>query len=119
MPDERLTALDGIAVALTGLLATVLFAFPYLVGRHFRLMFDDFGTASLPALTNLALSTWFPSVLGAVTAIGPAVAGIPSISLARRRRVVVAAFVFGCAAFAMCLVGMYLPIFDLADNIKA
>jgi hypothetical protein len=119
MRDERLTALDGIALFLTGLLASVLFAFPYVVGPSFRVMFDEFCRKdALPPLTNLALSVWFPSVLGAVTASGPAFCGISSISLAYRRGVLVAAFVFGCAALAVCLVGMYLPIFELAGKIK-
>jgi hypothetical protein len=119
MTDDRLTALDGIAVFLTGLLTVVLVAFTFWVAPSFASMFRDFGNTSLPLLTRLALSRWFPLTLAATTAIGPALAYIPAIPLRVRRWTLVAAFVFGGAAAAVCLEGMYAPIFDLAGKVKA
>jgi hypothetical protein len=117
---EELSALDGIAVVITGLQAAFLFVFPWLVGRSFQNMFADFGMASpLPLLTRLALTVWFPMTLGATTATGPVLGAIPAVPLTIRRRALIAAFVFGCAAIGACLVGLYLPIFDLAGKIKA
>jgi hypothetical protein len=118
MGDQRLTSLDGIAVFLTGLVAAGLFAFPFAVGRHFGAMFADFGSAPLPPLTGLAVSVWFPCALGAMVAGGPVLACIPAVPLAYRRRVLVAAFVLGCVSVGVCVVGVYLPLFELADKIK-
>jgi hypothetical protein len=117
---EELSALDGIAVATTSLQAAFLCAFPWLAGRFFQSMFADIGTASpLPLLTRLAVTVWFPVTLGATTASGPVLGCIPAVPLAIRRRTLIAAFVFGCAAIGACLVGLYLPIFELAGKIKA
>jgi type II secretory pathway component PulF len=119
MRDARLTTLDVIAVLLTGLVSATLVAFPHVVAPRYREMFADFGAAPLPALTRLVLSTWFPTALGAATATGPILGCIPAIPLTFRRIALVAAFVLGLASFAVCLVGLYLPIFALADSIKA
>jgi hypothetical protein len=119
MRDQRLTALDGIAVFLTGLLAAGLVAFPFAVGRSFERLFADFGATSPPALTRLVLSVWFPCALGALVAGGPVLACIPAVPLVYRRRVLVAAFVLGCVSVGVCLVGLYLPVFALAEGIKA
>jgi hypothetical protein len=115
MRDERLTAGDGIAVVITAAQAVLLLAFPFLVARPFNLMFRDMGfNQPFPLLTRLALSAWFPMSLGATTAIGPVLACIPAVPLVHRRRTLVGAFVFGCAAIGACIAGMYLPVFDLA-----
>ncbi len=119
MRDERLGALDGIALFLTGLLTACILAFPFLVAPSFAAMFRDFGGFnSLPALTKLVLTRWFPLTLGATAAIGPVLACVPSIPAVHRRWVLVASFVFGCAAMGVCVVGMYAPIFALAGAIK-
>jgi hypothetical protein len=115
---RRLTALDGIAVFLTGLLAAFLVAFPFVVAPSFAGMFRDFGAASLPVLTQLVLSRWFPVALGASTAGGPVLASFAAIPLAHRRRLLVAAFVFGTAAVGVCMAGLYEPIFELAGKIR-
>jgi hypothetical protein len=118
MRDERLTALDGIAVLLTGLLTAILAAFPFLVAPSFARMFRDFGGAALPVLTRLVLSQWFPLTLAATTAVGPVLACIPKVPLRARRWALVAAFAFGCAAVGVCWTGLYQPIFALAGKIK-
>jgi hypothetical protein len=120
MRERQFTALDGIAVFLTGLLAAFLVAFAFVIAPRFQAMFSDFGAKdALPPLTRLTLSRWFPLALGASTAAGPVLALMPSIPMVQRRWFLVAAFVFGFAAIGTCWVGMYQPIFDLAVKIEA
>lgn len=114
---EKLTALDRIAVALTGFETALLLAFPWLWGQRFHTMFAAFG-AVLPGLTRLVLTGWFPLMLGALTATGPVLGSIPAVPLAVRRWILTGAFVFGMAALALCLWGVYLPLLELAGEIK-
>lgn len=116
-PPADFTVLDWIGAAVASLTALGLFALP-LVGRAFAAMYRDLGGGSIPALTRLALSGWLPLVLGAVVAggIGVGVFVVPSLGV--RRAVIVGAFLFGLAAIAFCLVALYLPIFQLAGNVK-
>ncbi len=119
MRDAPLTALDGIGVFLTALVAAALVAFPFVVGPRFEAMFHEFGAMdALPLLTRLVLSAWIPIGLGAATASGAVLGCVPAIPLGVRRGVLVGAFVMGCAAIAVCLVGLYLPIFLLAGAIS-
>jgi hypothetical protein len=84
---EDLTALDGIAVVVTGLQAGLLFAFPWLAERFFQSMFAEMGfNTPMPLLTRLVLTVWFPVSLGATTAVGPVLACIPAVPLRVRRR---------------------------------
>jgi len=117
MRDQSLTALDGIAVGLVGLLALFLLSFPWVVGNSFEQMFAEFGSVP-PRFTQLALKPWFAGSLGVVTACGAAAGFVPGIPLRTRRRVIVWSFFFGCAAIALCMFAMYEPIFDLAGKIK-
>jgi type II secretory pathway component PulF len=117
--DDRLTALDGIGVVLDGLLAAALIAFPHVVTPRFEAMFNEFGSGPLPVLTRLALAMWFPTALGAAPATGLVLGCIPAVPRAVRRSALVVGFVVGLFALAACLVGMYLPIYDLAGSIKA
>ncbi len=119
MRDERLGSLDGIAIFLTGVLAAALLAFPLVVAPAFRNMFADFGSGPLPLLTRWSLSGWFPGALGALVLSGPVLGCIPAVPLRYRRRVLVATFVVGCASVALCVTGVYLPVFELAGKIKA
>jgi hypothetical protein len=83
-------------------------------------MFRDFGSAErLPALTKLAISVWFPVVLGLIVLTGVLVGVRRALPLARRRAFIVAAFLLGGGGFALCLLGAYLPIFALAEAVKA
>jgi hypothetical protein len=118
MRDAPVTALDGIAVLLTALLAAVLVAFPFVVAPHYEAMFRDFGASPLPPLTRLVLSARIPIGLGATTATSAVLGCVPAIPRGVRRGVIVGAFVIGCAGIAVCLVGLYLPIFRLADSIQ-
>jgi hypothetical protein len=113
----ELTVLDWIGVCVASFTALALFAFP-LVGRTFAATFRDLGTPSLPLLTQLALAVWFPPALGLLVAAGISVGVFRADSLAARRAIIVGSFLLGAAAFALCLVALYLPIFELAGNVK-
>ncbi len=119
MREEQLTALDGIAAFLTAVLVALLVLVAFVVAPSFHGMFSEFGNVALPPLTRLVLSRWFPLALAASTAAGPVLAFVPAIPVVWRRRVLVAAFVFGFAALGVCLLGLYQPIFELTGKIKA
>ncbi len=115
---EALTVLDGIGIFLTGLLALGLLAFP-VVGARYQAMYADFGSQALPLLSRLAMSLWFPPMLGVLVAAAVAVALTRRASLGVRRGLVVGAFVLGAVCLATCWVAVYLPIFQLAGQIRA
>lgn len=112
------TVLDWIGVVLAGLAAVGLLGFP-IVGASFGGMYGDFGSQALPLLTRLAVSLWFPPLLGALVAAAIAVAVTRRASLTVRRGLVVGAFVVGAVSLASCCVAVYLPIFQLAGQIRA
>jgi hypothetical protein len=121
--NKELTALDSIAVVLTATEAAVLFAFPWTWGQSFQRLFAEFGVgvASLPLLTRLVLTAWFPLLLGALTTAGTMIGSIPIVplSLSTRRWALVGTFAFGGAALGLCLVGLYVPMFSLAERIPS
>jgi hypothetical protein len=82
-------------------------------------MFQDFGS-SLPALTELVLSSWFLPLLGVVPLILLAAGAIarPIATISVRRGLIVAAFIAGFGATALCLYALYLPVFQLAGSIR-
>jgi hypothetical protein len=117
--DGRFTALDWIGTAVTLLAALGLLYFP-IAGRTFAGMFADFGGARpLPTLTALAISWWFPLALGLATGGGVALGLRRASTLGRRRAWIVGAFLFAGLGLTLCLIGAYLPVFELADKIKA
>ena len=82
-------------------------------------MFRDLGSANhLPTLTRLVISGWLPVILGLFVVSGVVVGVRGPIPLSGRRTLIVLAFVIGGVGFAVCLVGLYLPIFAVADAIK-
>lgn len=116
-PLEELTALDWIAVVGVCAAALFCFQFPFLTAPHFAKMFADFG-GELPDLTQLAMTTWFPLMLG----LNPASIVFHALSgkhtLGRRRLLIVVAFVVGLIACGVCLVAMYAPVFAIAGRIQ-
>jgi hypothetical protein len=119
-PEPRpFTILDWVGMAAAGFSALGLLVFP-VAGRSFAAMFQDFGSPEhLPTLTKLATSWWFPMLFGLLVAIGLVLGTRRASPLGRRRAWIVGAFVLGGAAFALCLVGAYLPIFAVAGAMKA
>ena len=91
-----------------------------IAGRSFAGMFEDMGSrATLPLLTRLATSAWFPLVLALPVAAFLVFGRQACRPLQRRRAWVVGAFVLGGFAFGLCLVGVYLPVFAVAGAVKA
>jgi hypothetical protein len=117
VPD--FTILDWIGTVVAGLFGLGLLAFP-LVARHFAAMFRDLGSSNhLAGLTSLVVSTWFPMLLGLVVVTGITAGVRNTLPLAKRRALIVGAFIFGAVGFGVCLVGLYLPIFAIADAVRA
>jgi hypothetical protein len=115
--DERPTPLDRFGFLLGGLGVVGLATFP-IVGRRYAAMFSDFG-GQLPTLTLLAISWWFPVLLALVDVCLLAAFAGPWLPLRSRRASIVAALLVAGVGFALCVVGLYLPIFSLAGAIKA
>lgn len=117
--SEALTAGDWVAVLVVGACAAFCVAFPFAIAPSFAKMFADFGSRELPALTQLGLTTWFPLMLG----LNPAsvafyAVSTPKLSLARRRFFLVLACAMGLGAAAVCVVAVYLPVFEVARSIQ-
>lgn len=116
---EPFTALDWIGVVAAGFSCVSLLAFP-IAGRAFAQMFEDVGSrASMPLLTQLATSFWFPLVLAVPVGTCLGFGLQRRRPLQGRRAWVAGAFVLGCLFFGLCLVGTYLPVFAIADAVKA
>jgi len=110
-PFDYALALGAIAGALG------LFAFP-IMGSSFAAMFRDFGNAQLPALTQLVITGWFPPILGLLVAGATARGLRGAMPLVQRRLWILGAMVLAGVSIGVCVVGVYLPIFTLAGNIK-
>jgi hypothetical protein len=113
---KQLTALDWIAVVLTAGVGAALCCFP-IPARSFMLMYRDF-KASFPTITRLAFSGWFPVGLG-VLALGTlGVSLAPGLTLGRRRFLIVGTFVVGLAALVVLGLGLYWPLWEVADKVR-
>ena len=115
---ERFSTLDRMGTVAALFAALALLSFP-IFGHNFATMFQDFGSPEhLPTLTRLAVTWWFPVSLGLlVTAV--ILAGGSPLPLKVRRACIVVAFLVGCIGLGLCVVGVYLPVFQLADAVKA
>lgn len=114
---QAFTVLDWLGTVVAGFSALALAMFP-ITGRSFAGMFNDLGSrAELPLLTRLATTTWFPLllVIPVVTTLALGLRGRHALST--RRLWIVSAFLLGGVSFAVCLVGVYLPIFSIAGAI--
>jgi hypothetical protein len=124
MPTQRhapadLTALDWIALVLGVHLVGTLALFPFLISPAFARMYHDFGSAPLPLLTRWALSRWMPLLLAIPPAACLTVAFVEQRVIGVRRGLIVAGFFVALLSLMFCVVTLYLPIFQLAGNIKA
>ena len=98
--DERMAA------AVIAVCALFCFAFPFVLAPVFERNFGNY--YGLPALTELALTVWFPLMLG----LNPASVGFFALNQAdpvRRRRFLLVAGVMGIAACLLCIGAMVLP----------
>ena len=64
------------------------------------------------------MSLWFPPLLGLLVALAAARGVRAALPLARRRLWVLFAMVLGGVAIGACVIGVYMPMFMLAGNIK-
>jgi hypothetical protein len=113
---SELNAHDYVAAIVAGLASVALAVFPF-IAASFARVFKDLG-GELPLFTRIVLVPWQP-----VLALGGAaliVFGLRARTPVRRRRVALAsAFALAFFAFTANVVGLYLPIFALAGQIKA
>lgn len=116
---EPLTALDGVAVVLA-LGATLAVALMLPVAQSFHGMYADLGTehAQLPWLTRAVTLPLAPLVL-ALAPSAALVVGWRAHALGARRIAVVVAFTLALIALALCCVGFYLPIWQIADSVAS
>jgi len=114
---QRFTTLDWVALVAAAWVIMGLLAFPV---ASFRRMFDDFGARdAMPLATRFVLWPGARIVLAAPAVISVGL-GLRARHLRSRRRTwFVVALVLGLIGAGVCLVSMYLPIFTLADAIKA
>ena len=115
--SEELTSLDQIGASVAVFAILFCLQFPFWYGPRFAVMFRDFGSSALPLLTGLVLTRWFPLLLSLPPAALLLLSRRPA-KLRRRRVLITSAFCLACAAGAFCLVAVYLPIFELAGNVR-
>lgn len=108
--------LDWMGLVVATMATISLMMFPVFIAPHFRVMYADFG-GEIPVLTHWVLNPWFAPVFGAASAILIGL-GLRGKRIAQRRMLVVTAFGFSCASFALVWVGLYLPILNLAAAIQ-
>ncbi len=110
-----LTALDWIGATLALLGVAYVASFPFVVAPGFRGLLDDFG-GTPPALTRVALTSWFPLAL----AVAPAGALVASVSVALsvswRRALIASSFAVSACVGAMLHYALFLPI--LSTQVK-
>ncbi len=113
----QLSALDWIAFGLAVLGVFFCLQFPFGLAGTYAKMFRDFG-GELPVITRLALSVWFPLLLGAVPVL-PLVLSLDSKrGLGTQRAMVVVGFFSAMAAVTLLMLAMYAPIQQLAGQIQ-
>jgi hypothetical protein len=115
--EEELTTSDWLAVVFTSLGILFCFEVALSIGPRFKESFEGFG-GELPALAQLVFMPWFPLLLGLIPAFMVALALVGKTSLGFRRGLIVGAGVFSLSASALCLHGIYSPIFAIAGAIK-
>ena len=118
-PRSELTALDGIAAVITSVAIAGLLTIPLWLAPHFAAMYQALG-GEIPLLTRAVLSPWFGPgcALLPLASLGYALAARKA-TLHSRRRLIVLGFVLAAGAGALCLVGLYLPLFSLAGAIES
>ena len=94
-----------------------LFAFPKMA-LTFNEMFMEFG-GSLPVLTEIVINPWFSMLLGLACICIFSLQWLKPIksSIRRRRAVIVLSFIGATISFAICIIGIYQPIFKMASPI--
>ena len=116
---NKMTIIDriGMVYIVSNILGLLLFPN---VANTFRGMFQDFG-GELPVITLLVLKPWF-SIMFAVS--GAVVFSLQwhkkiKTNIKHRRTVVIAAFIIVVTAAAVCVIGLYLPIFTMSQALTS
>jgi len=124
MPDPRrpraastFTAMDWIGVAVTGLVALGVILAPHVVAPPIVAMYEDF-EATLPTITQLVITGWFPLLLGQLPLAALVWALLRRHSLLAARMLVLAGFLAALLGGATVWYGLYAPIFELAGAIE-
>ena len=114
---NKFTILDWIGIFYVVIHIIALFVIPKIT-PFFKEMYISFGEA-LPALTSVVITPWFSIILGIICVSIFSLQWHKSIkiSINRRRAVIVLSFFISGAALSLCVVGFYLPIFDMAGAV--
>jgi len=114
---SEFTVLDWLGFGVAALAEVFNVAFPFAIAPSFGKMFADFGS-TLPALTQAAMSVWFPLALATIAFVPFALSLDGSRPIGVRRALVLGGAALGGGSAALLLIAMYAPIFRLAENIK-
>ena len=111
------TVFDWIGTIGTGWFALKLIAFAVL-GDQLRAQWREFG-GEMPLLTQWVSGTWFPGLLCLLSVAVLLAAFRRNLTIGQRRAWIVASFVASSGFAALCLVGTFLPIFEMASALNA
>jgi cytochrome bd-type quinol oxidase subunit 1 len=117
--ERQLAAIDtfGLALAVTAIAA--LFATQHYSARALATLLKDLASPdTVPAVTRMTLAPAFPVGIAAVSLATLALAFAQRSSRVRRA-LMLAIFALIVLSFLMTLLGWYLPIFAIANAIKA
>ncbi len=118
MAEQReLSAIDWVLFGLVALPELFDMVFPILIGPVYGKMFADFGGV-LPVLTRLALTKWFPFVVGMPAFLPLALALDSTRALGERRALLLVGLVVALAGSGTLVFAMYSHIFQLAEYVK-
>ncbi|MBW2276224.1 MAG: metallophosphoesterase [Deltaproteobacteria bacterium] len=114
---SKFSAMDWIGVVVTGLAAFSVMLVPRIVAPPIVSMYEDFD-ATLPTITLLVISGWFPLLLGQLPLASLLLALLRRHSMSAARMLVVIGFVLALVFGAVCWYGLYAPIFELAGAVS-
>ncbi len=114
---REFTVVDWALFGLVALPELFDLVFPFAVAPVYAKMFADFG-GTLPVLTRLAFTRWFPFVVGLPAFLPLALALDSQRALGERRALLVVGLVVAAAGAGALMYGMYAPIYELAAAVK-
>lgn len=119
MAEQRdFTAVDWALFGLVALPELFDLVFPFLIAPVYGKMFADFGGV-LPVVTRLALTRWFPFVVGMPAFLPLALALDARRALGERRVLLVVGLIVAVAGAGLLVFAMYSPIWQLTNSIDA
>ncbi len=117
--SKRVTVLDGILMVGAILSSCVVLVFPLFVVPSFLAMYRDFGS-QLPVITRLVVSGGYSLVSLALVTLGT-LGGIGLVLAGRRgpgRIALVGAVGVALTVCAFAIMGLYLPVFEMAGAVR-